>query len=228
MDKIKAAYDKECGIEEKPEEEVDEETHLAAVELDAENAMLSAAETFVKANPAHENRMAVEAGINSAHRRVKGQVTLLVDMPNGLGSEIAKTVAGQARGSIEEKTYALLVVDAKLLCECGSQARYRVPPTRIPQLSRLVTAALESREQETELVDGDIMIGIDGGKGREFEDKLMKAIKQKHLVNTKVHVFYTQDSIEKRMERASKAPLDLAERVNLVATDTVTCKAGGS
>ena len=225
MAKVKAAYEKECGVEQKDEPELDEDTILANLELSVENNNLSAAEAFVKANEHHPQKAEIEAVINAAHRKVKGQITLLVDKSEGLGKEIAASVAGQIRGCLDEKAYALIVIDAKLLCECSSQAKYRMPPTRMPQLTRLIGAALESREGEGALLDGDVLIGIDGAKGRDWEEKLLKVVKQKHLCVTRNTLIYTQESMEKRMERASKAPLELTECINMISTDQVACKA---
>ena len=91
--------------------------------------------------------------------------------------EIVKTLkdsaAGQVRGAA--RSFCALIVDAKLLCECGNQAKYRPPPTRQPQLNKLMSIFFACREDQR-LDQHDVIVGLDGGKGKDFDDKLKKAI----------------------------------------------------
>ena len=89
------------------------------------------------------------------------------------------------------KKYAVITVDAKLLCENG---RYRLPPTRQFQLTRLLEAIYAAKGSTW--AEGDCILGLDGGKS-DFEDKFLKAIpdsKSMHI--TKQYITYTSESLE--------------------------------
>ena len=184
---------------------------------------LSSPELLLKSNPKHESAPIIEAGVRAAERKVQGQVSFVVDTTDGLGDKMADQLAAKVRGDPESKSYVAIAMDAKTLCECGSQAKYRLPPTRQPQMSRILTGFLATRDDG--LADGDCLVCIDGGKGNDWMEKINKILKQKGLVTTKHVVIYTHESVQARMERASKAPLDLTEHVNFVTPDSLALKA---
>ena len=188
------------------------------------NANLSSAEILLKANPNHEESPIVEAGLRSAERKVQGQVHLVVDCSEGLSEKMADTLPCKIRAEEDSKNYVAIVIDAKVLCECGFQAKYRIPPTRPAQLNRLLSAALATRDDG--LADGDALVAIDGSKGQEWLDRILKIVKQKGLQTTKHTIIYTHESTQQRMERASKTPLDLTEQVNFITTAPLSLKAG--
>ena len=221
---VRAAYDKECGLEQDAAAEIPEEARLADVLVEVENMNLSSAEAFVAANPNHASTPALSSAVAAAQRRVHGLVTLLVDQEQGLGKELADTVAAKIQG--QDKAYTVWVLDTKTLCEAGSQAKYRIPATRPSQIQRLCTAVLECRGGS--LQDGDVMVCLDAGK-ENVETLLCKSLSMplpkgppellRHMI------VYDQASCEARMERTSKAPLDLTERALIVSMDTVNFKA---
>lgn len=73
----------------------------------------------------------VKAGLRVAERRVAGQVHLVVD-GQGEGEPLDSQLKGllpvTVRGDEESKSFVAIIIDAKILCESGSQAKYRVPP----------------------------------------------------------------------------------------------------
>ena len=180
---------------------------------------------MLKTAPNHEDSPIVEAGLRAAERKVQGQVHLVVDCNEGLAEKMEQLLPCKIRAEEDSKHHVAIVIDAKVLCECGSQAKYRVPPTRPAQLNRLLTAVLATRDEG--LADGDALVAIDGSKGQEWLDRILKIVKQKGLQTTKRTVIYTHESTQQRMERASKTPLDLTEQINFITTSPLTLKAGG-
>ena len=76
-------------------------------------------------------------------------------------------------------------------------------------MKRLVGAFLSSRA-DGELDDADVIVGLDGGKNGDWEEKhIVKHLPGKKYAVTKHIVFFNHSSVEKRMERASKGPLAL-------------------
>ena len=226
MSKVLAAYEKETGsTPDTVEEEVplDVQTLLAA-----DNVHLSLPESLIKAaeeSPGgkdFEGCAAVEAGVRAAQRRVQGQIQLIVDCDEGLADLLRETKAAQMTGDPEAKSYVAVVFDGKVACESGSQAKYRLPPLRQPQLKRLVGAYLALRDGE--LADGDVFVMLDGGKGPTFEDSVTKVVGKK-LQASKTTVVYTFESCEARLERASKQTLDMVETVSMPTHDGFSAKA---
>ena len=115
-----------------------------------------------------------------------------------------------------------IVLDAKTLCECGSQAKYRMPPARAPQINKLLEAVLAARGGS--LNPGDCLVAPDGFKGADWEEKIMKAVPGLRVA--KQFAVYTQESVEGRMDRTSSsdAPLDLVETVNFCTTEPLNLK----
>eukprot|EP00438_Fugacium_kawagutii_P027340 Skav236345 [mRNA] locus=scaffold918:73896:76401:- [translate_table: standard] len=212
MDKVKAAYEKETGVE-TADEVVDEQD--SKVVLDSDNVHLSLPEVLLKSASADDDnpemQSQLEAGIRAAQRRVQGQVQLVVDQDEGLSALLEQTKAMQVRGDVETKSYVAVVFDGKILCESGSQSKYRLPPLRAPQLKRLVQAFLHVRDGS--LQEGDVFVAIDGGKGASWEDQVMKAVSSKKLHILRHTALYTFESCESRLERASKQPLEMTETV---------------
>lgn len=196
----------------------------ATLDVEVTNANLSSAEILLKSNPNHESIPVVEAGIRAAERKVQGQIHMVVDASEGLGEMLASTLPCKIRAEEDSKQHVAIVLDAKTLCECGSQAKYRVPPTRPAQLTRLLHAVLSTRDDG--LADGDALIAVDGGKGQEWVDRILKIVKQKGLSTTKHIVVYTHESMQARMERASKSPLELTESVSFITPGPLSFKVG--
>ncbi|CAE7398511.1 unnamed protein product [Symbiodinium sp. CCMP2592] len=103
----------------------------------------SAAEMFLQ-NTANatdssmlEVRAKIETGMKQAERRVKGLCKLIHEKENSGDIEADMKDAAALTTAGVPKKYAVTVVDAKLLCENG---RYRLPPTRQFQLTRLFEA----------------------------------------------------------------------------------------
>ena len=226
MDKVKAAYDKETGVEEA--QEAEEEVGEGQVLVDSDNVHLSLPEVLLKNSSGDddaEGQTALEAGVRGAQRRVHGQIQFVVDQDEGLSSELSQTKALQIQGDSENKSYVVIVFDGKVLCESGSQGKYRLPPLRPAQLKRLTGAILEAREGS--LQDGDVFVAIDGGKGMSWEDQVVKAIAGKKLSVCRNTVVYTFESCEKRMERASKQPLDMVENISMHSVEPFSAKVSG-
>lgn len=179
-----------------------------------------------------EPYMRIQAGILVAERKVQSLVTLVVDEGTEHEAKLAKSIkespAAAVRGSCELNQYVAIVVDGKVLCESGSQAKWRLPPTRPSQIKRLLGSFISTRD-EGELDDADVLVGLDAGKGNEWEEKqLLKHLPGKKYSCTKHIVIFNHASVEKRMERASKAPLDLTESLSFTTTGSapVSVKAG--
>ena len=100
-----------------------------------------------------------------------------------------------------------IVLDAKLLCECGSQAKYRMPPTRSAQVAKLLGAVLTARGGN--LDEWDCLVAPDGFKG-DWEEKVSKAAGP-GLRATKQFAVYSQESVEGRMARSADTTLELVE-----------------
>ena len=225
MDNVKKAYAAETGQEdeEMTAAEIVEQT-ARVVESASEAANLSQAEQLLGA--ASEDQLETEAynrihaGIIVAERKVKSLVHLIVDSGSDemkLGQDFKASPAAAVRGDADQNQYVAVIVDAKTLCESGSQAKYRLPPTRGAQVKRLFGAYLSSRD-DGELDDADVVVGFDGSKGNDWEDKsLVKVLPGKKYFTVKHTVVYNHASVEKRMERASKSPLELTESVAFIS-----------
>lgn len=169
----------------------------------------------------------VKAGLRVAERRVAGQVHLVVD-GQGEGEPLDSQLKGllpvTVRGDEESKSFVAIIIDAKILCESGSQAKYRVPPTRGPHVQRLLDGFLSTRE-DGDLAEGDVLIAVDGGKDNDWCTKcITKYLPSKKYETTKHLITYTYESVEKRMERASKTPLQLHESCTFITQSEVDYK----
>ena len=246
MAKVVAAYEAETGQVSEPPEASDEAAQAAAAALIVDEAAveanLSEAEKLLRSCEAApkpeqaEDVSILQAAVRAAERRVHASIRLVLDSPedvNILAKDICDSMAAKATGDASAKSHVLIVLDGKLLCECGSQARLRLPPTRAAQVKRLLDSFMASRP-ESDLAETDVLLCLDGGKGGVGADWIHKSV-VKHLPGKKYHilthvVFYNQESVEKRMERASKNPLDLNENAGFVTADGPTDfkAAGGS
>ena len=212
MDNVKKAYAHETGQEDEEMTAAEIVEHTArVVESASEAANLSQAEQILRA-ASEEQRgtdayTRIQAGIIVAERKVKSLVHLVVDSGSDemkLQQDFKATPAAAVRGSADQNQYVAVIIDAKTLCESGSQAKYRLPPTRGAQVKRLFSAYLSSRD-DGELDDADVVVGIDGSKGNDWEEKsLVKVLPGKKYFTVKHTVIYNHQSVEKRMERASK------------------------
>ena len=231
---MKKSYDKENGQEE-PELQPSELLLQASLVVDnaSQAANLSQAEqVLLAASPEQresEPYARLQASILAAEKRVQSLVTLLVDEGNEgeaqLVKEIKESPAAVIRGDPETQQHVAVVLDAKVLCESGSQAKWRLPPTRTPQVKRLIGAFLSCRP-DGELDDADVFVGIDGGKNGDWEDKnIVKHLPGKKYAITRHIVFFNHASVEKRMERASKGPLELTENLSYITGGNVPVSA---
>ena len=224
VDRPASAYATETGQDAEPALEDDQETAQATaarlVTEAADSANLSIAETLLRAIPEDERKGEdagkLNIGIRIAERRVGSFINLVVDSDDAdvLSSALKGTLAATTRGDVESRRYVAVIVDAKLLCESGSQAKYRLPPTRPHQVKRLIDAFLSTRA-DGDLDDADVLVGIDGGKGGDWDEKTFrKLLPAKKYGSTKHLVIYTFDSVASRQERASKNPVQLTETVS--------------
>ncbi len=169
----------------------------------------------------------VKAGLRVAERRVAGQVHLVVDGEGdgpSLDSQLKGLLPVTVRGDEESKSFIAIIIDAKILCESGSQAKYRVPSTRGPHVQRLLDGFLSTRE-DGDLAEGDVLIALDGGKDNDWCSKsVAKYLPSKKYETTKHLITYTYESVEKRMERASKTPLQLHESCTFITQGDVDYK----
>ena len=221
------AYKKETA----PPSEVDEEAKNGEgvdappvlVEELAVTFNLSEAEQALRAgeescSPEVANKL--KAGLRVAERKVAGLVNLVVDSPDldSLEAQLKNLMPVVARGGEESKSYVAIVLDAKVLCESGSQAKYRLPPTRPGQVKRLIDAVLSTRV-DGDLHESDVFITLDGGKENEWEAKnILKHLPAKRYSTLKHFVTYTYESVEKRTERASKGNLQLHEVATFISS----------
>ena len=137
MDRPASAYATETGQDAEPALEDDQETAQATaarlVTEAADSANLSIAETMLRAIPEDERKGEdagkLNIGIRIAERRVGSFINLVVDSDDAdvLSSALKGTLAATTRGDVESRRYVAVIVDAKLLCESGSQAKYRCP-----------------------------------------------------------------------------------------------------
>ncbi|CAK9010328.1 unnamed protein product [Durusdinium trenchii] len=239
IEKPKQLYEKET----KPPGEVEEE---AAKGDDAENPEVVAEELAVTTNQSQAESLlkqisgggmdaseelvtTLKAGLRVAERRVSSHITLVVDWntddKDDLESQIKALNAVKVRGDEEEaKSYVAIVFDSKTVCESGSQAKYRLPPTRAGQIQRLLNAVLSTRA-DGDLAEGDVLIAIDGGREQDWAAKnIIKFLPSKKYETCKHTICYTFDSVEKRMERASKSPLSLFESAWFISHNELSIK----
>ena len=225
MENVKKAFNTETGQmdEEMTAAEIVEHT-ARVVESAAEAANLSQAEQLMRAasdeQRATDAYAKIQAGILIAERKVKSLVSLVVDSGSDemkLAQDLKATPAAAIRGNVDQHQHVAVIIDAKCLCESGSQAKYRLPPTRGAQVKRLLGAYLSCRD-DGELDDADVIVGLDGAKGNDWEEKsLVKVLPSKKYSIVKHTVVYNHASVEKRMERASKCPLDLTESLSFIS-----------
>ena len=219
-----AAYKTESGEEPETAAEIDADTALVVDKL-SDTANLSEAEKILQMATDEDKAShaaaftKLEAGLRVAERKVANIVSFIVDdpeTPDATTKALKDTAAGQIHGSIDTQQHAVIVLDSKTLCESGSQAKYRLPPTRPGHVKRLLDIYLGCRD-DGDLDDADVIVALDGAKSNEWEQKSVI----KHLPGKKYHCFknliiYTHESVEQRQERASKSQLDLAEGVNFI------------
>ena len=171
-----------------------------------------------------QQRQQIQAKQSHAERKLKDVVKLIVEPETAedLGAEISKSAAGLVRGSCSSKSYALIIFDGKLLCESGTQTKYRPAPTRLPQVTKLLSGVLAARQVAGEMTEGDLIIAADGGKGKDFEDKVEKVVSAVQHTTTKQVINYTCESAEKRMERDHGGMLELMETILIIGKTAPT------
>ena len=209
MDRVTAAYKKETSPDEpEVDTEVDPNVPGSAVVVDeAQNAAnLSMAEQLLMNATEEERRsdrfLRIQSGVRIAERKIQQQLSWVVDSDDEgkLAQDLKGCLASQARGDPDSKQWVAIVLDAKTLCESGSQGKYRLPPTRTPQLKRLLNAFLATRD-EGDLADGDCLVVFDGGKGSGpdwVEKNVTKILPAKRCAILGHYVVYTHDSVEQR------------------------------
>ena len=220
-------------VAEEAKKDIETDAQVVAEEL-AVSANLSQAESLLKQMEAgglevdEETQTKIKAGLRVAERRVASHVALVVDWnsdeKDSLATQMKALQMSKVRGEEEERKHVAIVFDSKTICESGSQAKYRLPPTRAAQVQRLLDAVLSTRE-DGDLAEGDALVLLDGGR----EDSWLTKAIVKHLPGKKYetlkHILtYTPDSVEKRMERASKSPLSLHEGVWFLTQTELKCK----
>ena len=225
LDNVKKAYAAETGQEDEPMTAAEiVEQAAQVVENVSLQANLSQAEQLLRAASAEQKAsdayVRLQGGVIVAERKVASLVHLVVDSGSDemkLGKDLKDSPAAAVRGSSDDQQFVAIIVDAKVLCESGSQAKYRLPPTRSAQVKRLLGAYLSTRD-DGDLDEADILVGLDGSKGNDWEEKsLIKILPGKKYHVVKHTVIYSHSSVEKRMERASKTPLELTENLSFIA-----------
>eukprot|EP00438_Fugacium_kawagutii_P017120 Skav204436 [mRNA] locus=scaffold1093:205958:209098:+ [translate_table: standard] len=232
VDKAKELYNKETAdpdeVEEEKKKDMEAAAEIVADEL-AVSANLSQAEALLKQmesgaleiEAGDELLATIKAGLRVAERRVAAHVNFAVDWnsdeKDDLSSQIKNLPITKIRGDEESKAYVAIVLDSKVVCESGSQAKYRLPPTRAAQMQRLLDAVLCTRE-DGDLSEGDALVVLDGGRDETWLNKsVLKFLPAKKYEVNKHILVYTYESVEKRMERASKAALSLHEGVHFIS-----------
>ena len=83
-----------------------------------------------------------------------------------------------------------------------------------------------STRADGDLAEGDVLIAIDGGREQDWAAKnIIKFLPSKKYESCKHTICYTFDSVEKRMERASKSPLFLFESAWFISHNELTGEA---
>jgi len=161
-----------------------------------------------------EARDKVESKAKVAQRDVKAIVTLVPEPKTQ--DDVATTVQKSTAGLVEAKgtSHTIVVCDGKLLCECGSQGKWRPPPTRLTQLTKMLGGFVVARGGQT-LHAHDVIVAP-GGKGRDFEDKLLKSIAPAKVDSLKQFATYTYDSVQARQDRDHGGVLELMETCHLL------------
>ena len=163
-----------------------------------------------------------------AERRLRSNVKLVVaSSQEELTNAIKTSEAGQAMG--KGKSYVAIVLDAKTLCESGTQGKYRLPPTRPLQLAKLLGAVIGARatgDKSQSLPANDIIVAPDGSKGQDWEDKIVKALSPMKLDVSKRYAMYSQESLEKRMDRATVGTLEQMETILVLSPGPPNFKVG--
>eukprot|EP00439_Symbiodinium_sp_Y106_P065649 s2757_g10.t1 len=234
MSRVTTAYETENSTNTTTEEGgADQQAgaETAKVLDDAAIANLSEAEKIMYGSTETEKdsevMLRIQSGVRMAQRKVQAQSTFVIDNASDEGQlekDLKNSLAAQARGNPEMQAWVVIVLDVKLCCESGSQGRYRMGPTRPAQLRRLLNAMLASRP-DGDLDDGDVLVVLDGGKGGGnvtswVESTVCKLLPSKRYQQVHQTIFYTHDSIEQRMERASKCPLQLTEMASFITLNT--------
>ncbi|CAK0836438.1 unnamed protein product [Prorocentrum cordatum] len=164
-----------------------------------------------------------------AERRMRSNVKLVAaTSQEEIAQSIKASEAGQAMG--KGKSYVAIVIDAKTLCESGTQGKYRLGPSRPHHLSKLLGAVVNARatgEKTPSLPANDIIVAPDGSKGQDWEDKIVKALSPMKLEVTKRYAMFSQESLEKRLNRMhGNHTLEQMETVLLLSSEMPIFKIG--
>ena len=221
MPNIKAACSKEADASASAETEEahgdsgSEEDDLPEVVLDMSKSPSQLRLASKKLDA--ETRAELDTKMSHAERRVRSIVKLVPEPETSeeLVSIIKDSLAGKVRGT--SKSYVIIVIDAKLLCEAGTQATWRLPPTRAQQVQKLLGAALSSRDEFPELHAADAIVAPDATKGKDWEDKIEKRIGTAKHTMSRQFISYTHNSAEESMERDHGRVLELMETALMVS-----------
>ena len=223
LEVVDSAYTAENVV---PEEQMDDEKKEEEEEVTLETAMAaivdltkSTAELLLQHNcnkmPTDE-RERVDNKARGTLRDIKGVVTLIPEPKTA--DELTQFMKDSTAGQVRAKgkfCHTGCILDGKLLCECGSQGKYRHPPTRQTQLTKLLSAFVQARGGELDA--NDCVVAMDGSKGKDFEDKLGKAFQNVHIETQKQFAIYTYESVQARLERDHGGVLDLMETIHLLS-----------
>ena len=205
------------GDEKDPD--ADDKTALKLLDATKSTAELLLAQHA--SNMEASDRQKVEAFAIDADRKLRffAQLHAEPDDSPDLTRLIAESTAGKMRGS--KKCYVIIVCDARLLCECGNQAKYRHPPIRVPQLKKLLNAVVDAREGT--LDPFDVLIAGDGFRRKDFDDKLTKTLDetalQTKLTWSKSFAVYDYESLVAKMGRDSGGVVDQMETINMLSNE---------
>lgn len=164
-----------------------------------------------------------------AERRLRSNVKLVAaSSQEDIVKSIRASEAGQAMG--KGKSYVAIVIDAKTLCESGTQGKYRLGPSRPHHLAKLLGAVVTARaigDKSLTLPANDIIVAPDGSKGQDWEEKVVKALSPMKLEMNKRYAMFSQESLEKRLDRMHvNHTLEQMETVLLLSSESPSFKIG--
>ena len=230
---VNAAYAKEQGqpvVEPDAEDEQNEDADMTETKIETAIELLDISKSTTElildqATTKAEHRDEMENFRQAVLRDIKKTIHLIEEGENqdDLNAAFKTGTAQQVKGNCKTKEYVTIILDAFLLCECGNQAKYRSPPARQHQITKLCTGFLSTRENG-ELDLADVLVTPDGGKGKVFDDKIMLGMNKPALVQNEWFAMYDHASIVARMERDSGNVIDQLGRIVYYAKNAVDIK----
>lgn len=158
-----------------------------------------------------------------ASQKVSDSVQFIVE-PNSaslLATTINETFVGGLRG--DQATYVMCVYDIKLAGEAMTSPNLRTPAFKHERLRKCIAARLQSTSKQSgaeALDDGDMWVVFDGGHAgnktlilNQFIDCEGKTLVKQ--VRT-VHMFYSEESLTKRLKRQTSINLHQLEAIHMV------------